>query len=48
MSHIGTETHCELVHGSVLVDDIEDGVVVGEVRLVIHRPFKCGIGAFAH
>lgn len=52
MTHIGsehvTETHCELVDSSVLVDDIEDSVVIGEVGLVIHCPFKCGIGPFKH
>lgn len=41
-----TETHCELVVGSVLVDDIKDSVVIGEIGLVIHCPFKCGIGTF--
>lgn len=41
-----TETHCELVDGSMLVDDIENSVVIGEVGLVIHCPFKCGTGAF--
>lgn len=41
-------THCELVDSSMLVDDIEDSVVIGKVRLVIHCPFKCRTGAFKH
>lgn len=43
-----TETHRELVDGSMLVDDIEDSVVIGEKGLVINGPFKCGVGAFKH
>lgn len=43
-----TETHCELVDSSVLVDDIENSVVIGEVGFVIHCPLKCGTGAFTH
>lgn len=43
-----TETHCELVDGSVLVDDVEDSVVIGEEGLVVHCPFKCGIGPLKH
>lgn len=42
------KTHSELVDGSMLVDDIEDSVVIGEKWLVIHCPFKCGIGALKH
>lgn len=43
-----TETHCEFVHGCILVDDIEVSVVIGEKGFVIHCPFKRGIGAFKH
>lgn len=42
------ETHCELVDGCVLIDDIENRVVISEVGLVIHCPFKCGTGASKH
>jgi len=42
------EAHRELVGGRVLVDDVEHSVVIGEVRLVIHCPLECGIGAFEH
>lgn len=44
----GKKTHRQLVDGSVLIDDIEDSVVVGEEGLVVNSPLKCGVGAFKH
>lgn len=43
-----TETHCEFVHGCILVDDIQVSVVIGKKGFVVHCPFKRGIGAFKH
>lgn len=31
-------SHCEFIDSSILVDDIENGVVVGEVWFIIHCP----------
>lgn len=42
------KTNRQLVGGSVLVDDIQNRVVVGEVGLVVHSPLEGGIGAFSH
>lgn len=44
----GKKTHRQLVDGSVLINDIEDSVVVGEEGLVVNSPLKCGVGAFKH
>lgn len=46
--HKRWETHRQLVDGGVLVDDVEDGVVVGEEGLVVHGPLEGGVRAFEH